>query len=592
MADQDIIQTTALAVVEQQQKIVGSALVGSAGAGALAGGDSQGQFDILEQIRELQLKSFRGIKEVVTKLSDMLAFDKDVARRTKEDANELAKENKNNLSGPGNDVGGGGDETKGEEKAKGLAALSGFFAGLPGVAAIGKLLAPITAFFGKSGVLFKLFGRFGPLGAIILGFTILYKYSDEIMKALAPALDKIKELVVKLQPVIDVLMAIGDFLIKGIIEGIGQAISFVIGTVEKFIDGFTKLFSGDIIGGLNDIFEGIVRAILTVPLMIINFLTPLFKNLVDLIAPAWDNMVETVHTKIGEIFTGIGNFFTGLVSSIAGFFVDNFNIAKVKIMADIQGMMDFMGSIITTVKDAFSSAYDSIVTFVTDLPGRILGFVANMFSPIIDFFAGIGNRIKIAVNGIIDSLPLPKFVKEKMKFDIEPTKPELDTVGTGDAGVAEKIASDAREGTETIGGKYNFQDGVLQENGKNLEVHSLGFAESIADTIGEQVKVAMDKKTGKFVVVKNDLTLAEGPKSTITGPDNISDILGSNSLDKNMKTPAISIPTPEFVPNSPIIINKGGDTNNASVQTKSETYTGPLETGIDPYFDRASYNSF
>ena len=51
----DAIQSTALAVVEQQQSIVGGALVGSAGAGVLAEG-SQSQFDILEQIRDLQTK--------------------------------------------------------------------------------------------------------------------------------------------------------------------------------------------------------------------------------------------------------------------------------------------------------------------------------------------------------------------------------------------------------------------------------------------------------------------------------------------------------------------------------------------------------
>ena len=61
MADQDIIQTTALAVVEQQQKIVGSALVGSAGAGALAGGDSQSQFDILEQIINTPIDELRNM---------------------------------------------------------------------------------------------------------------------------------------------------------------------------------------------------------------------------------------------------------------------------------------------------------------------------------------------------------------------------------------------------------------------------------------------------------------------------------------------------------------------------------------------------
>ena len=63
-----------------------------------------------------------------------------------------------------------------------------------------------------------------------------------------------------MQPSIDVLMAIGDFLIKGIIKGIGEALSFVFGTIEKFIDGFKKLFSGDILeGSIDNIFEGILR---------------------------------------------------------------------------------------------------------------------------------------------------------------------------------------------------------------------------------------------------------------------------------------------------------------------------------------------
>ena len=89
--------------------------------------------------------------------------------------------------------------------------MIGFFRCLPGVGFITKLFAPIIAFFGKGGMLVKLFGRFGPLGAFILGGTLIYKYADDIAKALAPALDKIKDIIVKLQPAIDVIMKIGDF---------------------------------------------------------------------------------------------------------------------------------------------------------------------------------------------------------------------------------------------------------------------------------------------------------------------------------------------------------------------------------------------
>jgi len=579
MADQDIIQTTALAVVEQQQKIVGSALVGSAGAGALAGGDSQGQFDILEQIRDLQLKSFRGIQEVVNKLSDMLSFDENVANRTKEDANELAKESKSN-EGLVSDGDSGGDE-KGEEKAKGLSAFTGFLAGLPGVGAIGKLLTPITAFFGKSGMLFKLFGRFGPIGAIILGFTLLYKYSDEIVKTLTPALDKIKKLVVKLQPVIDVFMAIGDFLIKGILQGIGQALSFVIGIVETFIDGFTKLFTGDIIGGLSDIFFGIVKTILAVPLMIVNFLTPLFKNIVGLMAEPWDNMVNSIHTFFGNLFTSIG--------------------------------------------EMFMNVYNNVKDFVTSLPDKFVGFVKNMFAPIIDFFAGIGDRIKTAVNGIIDSLPLPKFVKDKMKFETKASKEIGETVN--ETGVKNKYADASISGMQRermTGGEATMNEAFAEAKGEKYGTARISqsgtsgydsasgimtpaeFSEyNKLDTNGQMDYLknldAKEQERRRMIdKLKNEkITFDNKNKDYIdkykTAPDEMMSpddrMLQDDKFQRQAKIQASSI-KPSDNKQTPIIIQKGGDTNNATVQQKSETYTGPLDTGIDPYFDRASYNSF
>ena len=579
MADQDIIQTTALAVVEQQQKIVGSARVGSAGAGALAGGDSQGQFDILEQIRELQLKSFRGIKEVVTKLSDMLAFDKDVARRTKEDANELAKENKNNLSGPGNDVGGGGDETKGEEKAKGLAALSGFFAGLPGVAAIGKLLAPITAFFGKGGMLVKLFGRFGPLGAIILGVTLLVKYSSEISKALAPAIDGLKNLFTKLKPAIDFFMMVMDGLIKGVLIAVGTSLKVIVGSLEMAFSTFVSglIFLRDLVWGL---ITGDLELIKSAFTNLFSAFQEIGQKFIDVILGAFTGMIN----GIGELF-GFKNlidplkaFFTETIPNVFNEAIENF---KIEIKKDI----DF-------------------------IKGRFIGFVKNMFAPIIDFFAGIGDRIKTVVNGIIDSLPLPKFVKDKMKFETEATKAaDESSPSSGPGPITSALGlrpgmSEASQYTEwdektqeyvkpkVIAEKPLMPVNTMATTQRSENPEALKRQEALSKFNAEDYIKASEKQYGSSID-PSELSDREKFKFMRTGKigNPLDDQMKQDKFQIQAKIQASSI-KPSDNKQTPIIINKGGDTNNASVQQKSETYTGPLDTGIDPYFDRASYNSF
>ena len=186
---------TALSVVEAQQDIVGGTLVGAAGAGVLAETPNDSTSQILEQIREIQVQTLRAVRSVADGILEMVAFNKLQDRRALEDKTEDDKEA--NLGGggampvkiapqEGADEGGGGKGVFG--------AILGAFGGM---AFLKKLFAPFIAIFGKSGMLVKLFGRFGPLGALILGFTLVYKYSDEIAAALAPAIDKLKVLLQK-----------------------------------------------------------------------------------------------------------------------------------------------------------------------------------------------------------------------------------------------------------------------------------------------------------------------------------------------------------------------------------------------------------
>ena len=571
----DAIQSTALAVVESQQKVVGGALVG--GGASVLSTSTDSSVQILEQLRDLQIKAVRGIKEVATKLGDMLTFDKDASRREREQANELAKENQGGELEPGS----AGIEVPEDDVKEGkgkLQAIGSFFAGLPGVGFIAKIFKPILAFFSKSGFLVKVFGRFGPLGAFILGATLLYKYSDEIAKALAPALDKIKALFVKLKPAIDVLMSIGDFLIKGIIKGIGEAISFVIGIVEGFIDGFIKLFTGDFTGGLSQIFESILKVIFAVPLMIVNFLKPLFMDLVNMIAEPWNNMVNSVHEYIGNLFTSISDFFFGMIDSVVGFFVTGYENAKEQITSDINGMIETVSGIFTAIKDAFTNAYDSVLSFVMGIPDQIMGFVSNMFEPITSFFSGIKNSIVNVINGILDSLPLPDFLKDKVKMKKDTTAPDITTTAK-----------------ESMPKKKKSLNEYLKENEKQIK----DYAEARGLPIDLKMtylahQQAPDKKPTIYFgsPAYSDMmsldNLVENTKLIKSGERNTA----QQDLKEQRGTPKLEASKIKPLANNQAPVTNIVNQTNAPVQTNvasNSTHAGKLDTGVDPYHDRHAF---
>jgi len=591
MAEEDTIQSTALTVVQEQQNIVGGAMVGAAGAGVLDVG-SQSTFDVLEQIRDLQLRAVRGISDVATKIGQLVTLDKDAERREREDATELAKER------AGDDVGSGeeGEDVPPDPEAEkqggmltgALAKIGGFLLAIPGVGFIVKLFAPIMKFFGKGGTLVKVFGRFGPLGVLITGFLLLRHYADDIAKALAPALDKLKELIPKLQPVIDFFKRVGDFLIKTLLTEIGNALELVVDAVTGVVEGFKMIFEGDILGGLNRMFgleEGLLGFLLDLPKKIFDKTVEFLGGLAEAMGIDFKALYDNIALYVTDTITNIKNFFIDLKDNIVGFFVDAYNTVKTTITDAVQGAFNFIADIFNSISDFMSSAFTKAKNFVTQLPDKILGFIANMFSPIIDFFNAIGNRIKSTINGVIDALPLPEFVKKKIRFDVEPSQDELDkaTEDSFEKIEAPKVDSASMD-DEMFANIDKHKDAInkfMEETGTRLDLSGTRFHFDKGVP-----KYRFENSSGEsFPILANSFD--DGPDDEIALVKNYQ----ANKLASSGNN--VDVSNIEEIPaadTKPIVIQKGGDTNTASVQQKTDVYSGSLDTGIDTYHDRAAFN--
>ena len=442
----------ALQVIQSQQNLVGSSVAG--GAAAIKNESSVG---ILEQIRDITLKSFRKTSEIASSLVKALDFDKQIERRQRDDAVELSKES----GGSGNPKALDGLDDKKEPKGKfdsikksigGIGAiLSGSF--------IGKLFSPLISLFGKGGFLFRFLGPLGPIGLIIGGVMLLFKYSDEIIKALTPAIDKIKKLWAENQPLIDALKNGFDWLFKNIIGGLGRIIGGIIDDIGPIFSGFSKLLQGDIMGGLKDIGVGLLNIVLFIPRAIARFFEPV---LVD-----------------------IENWFMETVNSIKTFFVE-------------------MGT-------SISNFTSSIFNYILDIPNKLFEGIKSIGSVLVDFFTvTIPDAIKGAINSLIDVLPLPDVIKNKMKLTTSKTK------------AAENKVSE-------FGTKEKYTDRTLNPMEREAQA---GSSDKL--TMDEGYKEATGEQYGE---IKTSVTGTSGSYfgRDILTPDQIKEYDGLKSSDERIK---------------------------------------------------------
>jgi hypothetical protein len=277
----------------------------------------------------------------------------------------------------------------------------------------------LTKLFGKGGFLFRFLGPLGPIGLIIGGVALLFKYSDEIVKALTPAIDGIKKLAQENAPLITALKNGFDFLFKNIIGGIGRIIGGIIEDIGPLIGGFTKLLQGDIMGGFKDIGTGLLNIVLFIPRAIARFFEPVLAK---------------IEASIRAIPENIANFFTDLKDQA----IEN---ARNNIQA---------------IKDFFTGTFNTIKNSIT-----------GIFSSIGDFFSNIVDNIKSFINNAIDSLPLPDFLKKKLKLETRATKEADERIS--ETGVKSKYIDENISGMERermTGGGATMGEGFAEAQGE------------------------------------------------------------------------------------------------------------------------------
>ena len=302
-----VLPSGAIKVIQSQQQMVGSAIAG--GTGSVANGMSGDTIEVLEDIKQISLRQYKGLTKVATLLADTLNFEKQKERRERDQAAELEKERKSKL-GTTAGVGGSGDGLKEDEGGFEIGAGGGFLAGLgfkpliKKAKSIGaKIVKPFATLLTSLGRLTGLAGLFtrlapllaplGPVGAIVGALFLIVQYSDEIAKALAPLFDGLKKTFEILKPVTDIIFGLLDVVIKTGLATIGGAL-------------------GVAVEGLNTALGGLLAGVI----FINDLITGLVTGDMNLIANAWKTVTATFQSLGERFINAIKSLYNGIIDSL------------------------------------------------------------------------------------------------------------------------------------------------------------------------------------------------------------------------------------------------------------------------------------
>ena len=540
-----------------------SMLIGPTGeplSGAPSGGVGE---DIPETEKPASIGIFESIREKISNMVSILAanfaFDKKIAAEEDMDARvDQAQETESGKEdeGPGM-LAKIGDSFKTKFAALGEAAKEKTKALAGG---LGSMLM-------KGGLIF---------GLLLLAKG-LQKYGKEIAEKLTPIVDGIKA------------------FFSAFMDDIGPLFNRAIDIIKTAFGGLADMFKGLFTGDASMFIGGVKKIFFDFPIKIISYIGDAFFSLIENALAAFG--LES------EMVTNIKNTFRKLPESIE---------------AGIQAAIDFITITIpekfdemkTAVVDKATSVVTSIKTFFTDAFDSIKNTFTETIEGIGNFFSNIGDKIKTVINGAIDALPLPQFIKDRLKLetkadreadamvsetgglekykdeDLDPAKRQAVSGGgvTGEEALAEvqgeqyttsKVSKMGTSGYDQAFGIMTAEQFKEFEKIKDVD-QQIAYLKNLNDAEQERRQMILDEAEKQKEFNKKMEELKPEFGGEIVGPDDqmLRDDtnLRGGVTGKDINTESANMSGSGT--NGNMNINKGGNTN---VTTANNTYTTILE---------------
>ncbi len=252
----------------------------------------------------------------------------------------------------------------------------------------------------------------------------------------------------------------GLLLLAKTLNKFGAEIAEKIAPIVDFMKGFFKYLFNFVTGMFSNPGETFAQTVEDI------------KSLGPKITGFFLDMVNSVLTTIGELFgieglttTKISNFFTDIKNKV----VESFDNAIAFFTEDIPAK-------VTEIRD-------SVKQFFTDTFDKIKNGVKDAFASVGNFFSDLGDSVKTLVNSAIDALPLPGFIKKKLKLETKASRAADDMVT--ETGIKAKYADDSITGMQRermTGGGATMEEGFAEAQGENYGTANITQTNTFGNT--------------------------------------------------------------------------------------------------------------
>jgi len=132
-----------------------------------------------------------------------------------------------------------------------------------------------------------------------------------------------------------------------------------------------------------------------------------------------------------------------------------------------ESLLSFITGIPEYISTAFTNMISEMKTNFANNTDAIKSSIMGIFAPISDFFSALGDRVKTIINSLIEKLPLPDFVKKKLKLETKATQELGETVN--ETGVKNKYADSNISGMKRermTGGGATMNEAFAESKGE------------------------------------------------------------------------------------------------------------------------------